>query len=120
MRPLKSLTLKNEIMKHSIRITKSDGYGYSYLSHRDKTAFSPAYARKLAQQYRKDNPGVMIRIEDPFREPVETAKKARLLILRQADRMMDHAMEILDNAAEIARVAELESALRKIRDMDSL
>ena len=122
-------------MKHSIRIIKSDGY--SYLSHRDKTTFFPAYARKLAQQYRKDNPGIIIRIEDPFREPVETVKKARLLILRArriyslriiaphdpryrlADRMMDYAMEILDNAAEIARIAELETALRKIRDMDS-
>ena len=122
-------------MKHSIRIITSDGY--SYLSHLGKTTFFPAYARKLAQQYRANHPGAMIRIEDPFREPVETVKKARLLILRArriysmriiaphdpryrlADRMMDHAMEILDNAAEIARVKELETALTRIRDMDS-
>ena len=43
-------------MKHSIRIT-DPVHGHVYLSHRGKTAFSPATARKYVAEWLACNPG---------------------------------------------------------------
>ena len=56
-------------MKHSIRLTGPNG-AHAYLSHRGKSSFAPATARKYLAQWLAANPGGIARIEDQFRDPV--------------------------------------------------
>ena len=76
-------------MKHSIRITDAEK-GHMYLSHRNKTDFAPATARKYLREWLAANPGGIARIEDQFRDPVQTparleARARRLYALRLVD-----------------------------------
>lgn len=76
-------------MKHSIRITGPNG-AHVYLSHRGKTQFAPATARKYLAQWLICNPGGVARIEDQFRDPVEDparleSRARKLYALRLVD-----------------------------------
>jgi hypothetical protein len=95
-------------MKHSIRLTGPNG-AQTYLSHRGKSAFSPATARKYLTQWLQCNPGGTARIEDQFGDLVENparleSRARKLYALRLldprapqyslADRLMDRARMI--------------------------
>ena len=76
-------------MKHSIRLTCPEG-AHSYLSHRGKTSFAPAAARKHLAQWLAANPGGIARIENQFGEPAPSAanleaRARRLYALRLTD-----------------------------------
>lgn len=60
-------------MKYSIRLTQPNGV-HVYLSHRGKASFAPATAKKYLREYLAANPGVIARLENQFREPVETTR----------------------------------------------
>jgi len=76
-------------MKHSIRLTGPNG-AHVYLSHKGKTSFAPATARKYCREWLAANPGGVARIENQWREPVPSAARLesqarRLYALRLVD-----------------------------------
>lgn len=77
MHALKSPTNTESMktMKHSIRLTGPNG-AHAYLSHRGQSAFSPRTARKYLAQWLAANPGGIARIEDQFRDSVESRRAA--------------------------------------------
>ncbi len=94
-------------MKHSIRLTGPNG-AHTYLSHRDKSSFAPATARKYLKEWLACNPGGVARIENQFREPAPSAARLesrarRLYALRLIDpRAVEY--EIADTLMERARM----------------
>jgi hypothetical protein len=103
-------------MKHSICITTPQGV--SYLSIRDRTAFSPAVARRHYLAAILSDPDWSPRLEDQFREevPIDLAKvarrmeseAARLRELRLVDpKAPEYAMaeQLADNAKRLRRFA---------------
>ena len=95
-------------MKHSIRLTALNG-AHAYLSHRGKTSFAPATARKYLTQWLAANPGGIARIENQFGDPVPSAARLeararRLYALRLTDpRAPEYALadRLLDRARMI-------------------
>jgi hypothetical protein len=68
-------------MKHSIRLTGPNG-AQTYLSHRGKSAFSPATARKYLSEWLQCNPGGTARIEDQHGDPVKRKPRSYFGIVR--------------------------------------